>query len=171
MKYTLDGLTDLTKTETTVSVGNGTKLKSIITGTFKGTVVQKDGTEKDITLHNVAYVPSLTYNLLSITKALENGFHISNKEKIMVLRKENFVIKFDRIKRTNASYCPGILLKSRVYCKMANTAIVNQNVDYHEAHQKLGHLGHDTTRATALKLGWTLTKEEKPCESCPIGKA
>ena len=171
MKYTLDGLTDLTKTETTISVGNGTKLKSTITGTFKGTVVQKDGTEKDITLHNVAYVPSLTYNLLSITKALENGFHISNEEKIMVLRKENFVIKFDRIKKTNAGYCPGILIKLRVYYETANTAIVNHNVDYHEAHQKLGHPGHDTTRATALKLGWTLTKEEKPCESCPIGKA
>ena len=87
------------------------------------------------------------------------------------VKKRKFVIKFDRIKRTNAGNCPGILLKSRVYCKMANTAIVNHNVDYHEAHQKLRHPGYDTTRTTALKLGWTLTKEEKPCESCPIGKA
>ena len=70
----------------------------------------------------------------------------------MVLRKENFVIKFDRIKRTNG-YCPGIFLKSRVYCKMANTAIVKCDIDYHKAHQKLGHPGHDTIRANALKLG------------------
>jgi hypothetical protein len=41
---------------------------------------------------------------------------------------------------------------------MENTAIVNQNVDYHEAHQKLGHPGHDTTRATALKLVGHLQK-------------
>ena len=81
MKYTLDGLTDLTRTETIISVRDGTKLKSTIIGTFKRIVVQKNGTEQEITFPNVAYVPSLTYNLLSITKALENGFHISNKVK------------------------------------------------------------------------------------------
>jgi hypothetical protein len=57
MKYTLDGLTYLTGTEAIISVGNGTKFKSTITGTFKRTVVQKDGTEQDITLHSVVYVP------------------------------------------------------------------------------------------------------------------
>ena len=71
IKYTLDGFTDLTKAETIIIVGNGTKLKSKITETFKSTVVQRDGTEQDRVLHNVAYVPSLTYNLLSITKAFE----------------------------------------------------------------------------------------------------
>ena len=54
---------------------------------------------------------------------------------------------------------------------MTNAAIINHNMDYHKAHQKLGHPEHDTTRAIALKLGWTLTKEDKPCESCPIGKS
>jgi hypothetical protein len=71
----------------------------------------------------------------------------------MVLKKENFVIEFDRIKRTNAGYCPGIFLKLKVYCKTANIATVTHNVDYHKAHQKLGHIGHDAARATALKLG------------------
>ena len=31
-KYNLDGLTDFTRTETIISVGNSTKLKSTITG-------------------------------------------------------------------------------------------------------------------------------------------
>ena len=57
------------------------------------------------------------------------------------------------IAQTNAGNYPGILLNSSIYCETANTAIVTCNVDYHEAHQKLGHPGHNTTRATALKLG------------------
>jgi hypothetical protein len=70
-------------------------------GTFKGTVIQEDGTTVDITLLDVAYVLKLTFNLLSITKALERGFKLSNLGKIMELRQDKCVIKFNRIKNTN----------------------------------------------------------------------
>ena len=79
IKDTLDGLTDFTKTETIISVGNGIKLMSKPQEFSSAQFCTKYGTEQDILLHNVPYLPSLTYNLLSITKALENGFHKSNK--------------------------------------------------------------------------------------------
>lgn len=170
MKATMDGLTDLIKTETTINVGNGNKLKSYISGTFKGTVIQEDGTTVDITLFNVAYVPKLTHNLLSITKALEAGFKISNQKRILELRQNKCVIKFDRIQDTNKGYSQGIYMKARNF-EMVNTAITKVDVKYELAHQLLGHPGHNTTRATALKLGWTISQEKEPCMSCPIGKA
>ena len=80
MKATIEGLVDLVKTDTIINVGNSNKLKSSISGTFKGTVIQEDGTTVDIILFNVAYVPQLTHNLLSITKALEGEFKISIKK-------------------------------------------------------------------------------------------
>jgi hypothetical protein len=54
MKTTMEGLTNLIKTETIINIGNGNKLKSSILGTFKGTVVQENGTTVDLTLLNVA---------------------------------------------------------------------------------------------------------------------
>jgi hypothetical protein len=62
-------------------------------------------------------------------------------------------------------------MKARKDYEMANAAITNKSVKYELAHQLLGHPGYDTTRATALKLGWTISQEKQPCRSCPIGKA
>ena len=55
-----------------------TTVKSTVVGTLKATVEQKDGSKIDVILKNVAYVPELTRNLFSITKAMENGFKISS---------------------------------------------------------------------------------------------
>ena len=80
MKAKIEGLMNLIKTDTIINVENGNKLKTSILGMFKGTVIQKDG--------NIAYVPQLTCNLLSITKVIKGEF---------MMRKNNCVIKFDRI--------------------------------------------------------------------------
>jgi hypothetical protein len=78
MKNTIDGLFDLRKEETIVNIGNGEGLKSTIFGTLRATVEQTDGSKIDVILKNVAYVPELTRNLFSITKAMENGFKVSS---------------------------------------------------------------------------------------------
>jgi hypothetical protein len=67
MKNTLEGLYDLREEETTIQIGNGKSLKSTTIRTLKATVHQLDGTTVDIKLNNVAYVPELSINLLSIT--------------------------------------------------------------------------------------------------------
>ena len=71
MTNTLDGLFNLQKEETIVKIGNGEKLMSSIVGTLKATVKQVEGSKLDVTLKNVVYVPELTRNLFSVTKALE----------------------------------------------------------------------------------------------------
>ena len=100
MTNTLDGLFNLQNEETTVKIGNGERLTSSIVGTLKATVEQVDRSKIEVTLKNVAYVPELTRNLFSITKALENGFKLSNKGNIMMLSKGTKMVKFDRLQRT-----------------------------------------------------------------------
>ena len=163
IKNTLDGLYNLQKEETTVKIGNGLKLKSTTIGSLKGVVEQNDGTKINVVLNNVAYVPELTANLFSITKALQNGFKFSNEENIMILSKGLKTIKFDNLQKTGKGYCPGIKIPDEI----ANVA---QTLTYSEAHQKFGHPG-EVTRATATKLGWKLTTKTEECEACLIGKA
>jgi hypothetical protein len=116
-------------------------------------------------------VPNLTFNLLSITKALKGEFKTSNQRKTLELKQDKCVIKFDKIRNKNKSYSPGIHMKARKHYEMTNATITNRNVKYEMAHHLLGHPGHDTTRAMALKLGWTISQEKEPCMSCSIGKA
>jgi hypothetical protein len=116
----------------------------------------------------VAYVPELSINLLSITKAMENGFQVSNQGNIMSLTKGSVMIKFDKLQKTKNRFCPSILMKIKTPHK---SAYVAQMITYTEAHQKLGHPGEEVTKATANKLGWKLAKKTEECESCPIGKA
>jgi hypothetical protein len=107
MKNTIDGLFDLRKEETFVKIGNGEGLKSTTFGTLKATVEQADGTKMDVTLKNVAYVPELATNLLSITKAMENGFKVSSTGNILRLSKGSKIVKFDRLQKTKMEFVLG----------------------------------------------------------------
>ena len=168
MKNTMEGLYDLREENTTVHIGNGKSLNSTMIGTLKATVQQLDGTTIDVKLNNVVYVPELSINLLSITKAIENGFQVSNEGNIMSLTKGSMTIKFDKIQKTKNGFCPGIIMKTKL---TQESAYIAQIMTYTEGHQKLGHPGEELTKATANKIGWKMTKKTEECESCPIGKA
>ena len=78
MTNTIEGLYNLREEDTVVQIGNGKKLKSTTVGTLKTIAQQLDGTTIDVKLSNVVYVPELSFNLFSITKAMENGFQVSS---------------------------------------------------------------------------------------------
>ena len=110
--------------------------------TLKATVHHLDGTTVDIKLNNVAYVPELSINLLSITKAMENSFQVSNKGNIMSLTKGSVTIKFDKLHKMKNRFCPGILMKTKT---PHESAYIAQVITYTEAHQKLGHPEEEVT--------------------------
>ena len=168
MTNTIEGLYNLREEDTVVQIGNGKKLKSTTVGTLKTIAQQLDGTTIDVKLSNVVYVPELSFNLFSITKAMENGFQVSSKGNIMSLTKGVKTIKFDKIQKTKNGFCPGIIMKTVVPQEIVNTV---QMITYSEIHQKLGHPGEETTKATANKIGLKFSKKNEECESCPIGKA
>ena len=163
MTHTLNSLFNLKKEKTTIKIGNGTGLNLTIVGTLKATVEQEDGTRLKVTLKNVAYVPELTSNLFSITKAMENGYKLSNKGNIMILSKGSKVLKFENLQKTKNGYCPGIKMIIKIPYEKVNIA---QAKDYLEAHQLLGHPGMETTITTAAKLGWKLAPNAEECEAC-----
>ena len=53
----------------TITLGDGRSIESTSQGTVKLKLQQPDGTYKRATLYDVLYVPELSYNLLSVTKA------------------------------------------------------------------------------------------------------
>ena len=152
MKNTLEGMSELIDHKSVIYVGNGEGLKSKIMGTFHGTVVQKNGTRQDIMLNDVAYVPELTTNLFSITTSLKRGCKLTNKDEVMILNNGSIIIKFDNNQEYGSGFSPGVKIVPTINCEQANVA-TTRTIKYHEAHQKLGHPGENTTRATALKLG------------------
>ena len=119
---------------------------------------------------DVVFVPELTTNLFSITKAMENGSDLSNEGKIMVLTKGTKKIKFDDLQSTKKGYSGGIIICTRSEGENAHVTMT-KTINYQDVHGKLGHPGQETTRATAASLGWTIAKEKGECESCPIAKA
>jgi hypothetical protein len=135
MKNTMEHLYNLREKDTIVQIGNGKSLKSTTIRTLKATVQQLDGTTVDIKLNNVAYVPELSINLLGITKAMENGFQVSNKGNIMSLTKGSVTIKFDKLQKTKKKgFCLGILMEVKIPQESTHIA---QMMAYAEAHQNL----------------------------------
>jgi hypothetical protein len=56
MRFSKDDMVDLRPWEVPVKVGNSQDIYSSMIGTFKGLVVQKDGTIFPITLEDVLYL-------------------------------------------------------------------------------------------------------------------
>ena len=166
MKNTLEGLYDLREEETTIQIGNGKNLKSTTTGTLKATVQQLDGTAVDVKLENVAYVPELSINLFSITKAIGKGFQVSNKGNIMRLTKGLMTIKFDKLQKTKNGFCPGILMKTKIPQESAHTA---QMMTSAEAHQKLGNSGKKSHKIATKGSRQMDSLKLKECEVCYMG--
>ena len=60
-------------------------------------VHQKYGENIVIILQNLKCVPNLLVNLVSISKALKNGFNLDNEDVVIKLMKEDTTLYFDRL--------------------------------------------------------------------------
>ena len=97
MRSSLKGMYDLRKGKGGIKVGSGKVIPIKNIGSFRGEIVQKDGSRKKITLKNVHYVPKMYCNLFSITTAMDEGCTIGGGNgKPLTLKKEYAVIMFDR---------------------------------------------------------------------------
>jgi hypothetical protein len=100
-----------------LKISNGKHLYSSMIGKKKVSIVQANGSRMDLILHDCMYIPDMCINLFSITKALSEGWNISNDGLQMVLSRSDHNIKFDRILNTAHGYvccinmhpfcCPG----------------------------------------------------------------
>jgi hypothetical protein len=90
-----------------VTTGDRKALRSAKMGKAKAKVVQKGGTEKELTLAEVKVAPSLHCNLFSLTKAMPQGrkFHSTDDDPVAA-KKGSFEMAFDRCTKTPRGMAP-----------------------------------------------------------------
>jgi hypothetical protein len=54
---------------------------------WQGMITDKTGKQQLIALDEVCYVPDLKYNLMSLTKALKNGWELSGEQSTTITEK------------------------------------------------------------------------------------
>jgi hypothetical protein len=102
------GLFDIKDINEKMTVGNGESMKAIKVGSLKCHVIQLNDSSVNVTLKEVKFVPELWVNLFSISKALKNGFDLSNKGLMISLKKGSVFITFDRVIKTVNGSISGI---------------------------------------------------------------
>ena len=165
------GMFNIKLNPTSVRVGNGQYLTANKIGDKRLCVLQKDGSTQEIVLKDYKYIPQLTLCLVSITKALEGSWSLSNKGKVLILKKGLNTIRFDHQIRTEKGYVLGVEIvpsstKSEISALTLEKGI---HIDINKAHQIISHVGEDPTRSTARYYGWVLTGHFNNCEECQIG--
>ena len=153
---------------TEVTLGDGHALKGTGHGTVTVTMNHDDGSNSECRLLDVLYVPSLSYNLLSVSKAAENGKMIKFvKEGCKILDASGRTIA--RARRLGSLYyldC-GVIDRANVSKSKSNPTVL--------WHRRFGHLsirGLQTLARDGLVNGLTssFSDEIGLCEPCVNGK-
>ena len=169
MTMTLKGLYHVKSYNGSVTVGNGHKLEVTKIGTKVGTVVQKNGEKRNITLTNVKYVPDLNCNLLSLTQALSAGFNMTGNKNGFWVSKGAMTYHFDRRFKSGSGELFGIKIDDREVRTNINSHTVSK-LNANIMHAKLGHCGETYTRETCRRLGVTIKGPFPTCDSCAVSK-
>lgn len=155
---------ELTRTNSEVNLANNESTR--IVGTGKVQIVVNNGkSTEEINLKNVAYVPDLRTNLLSVAKATDHGYSvIFQKSDALIIDSDNNVLL--RANRRGNLYFVD-------KCKdKANSVEVNsENNNINKWHQKLGHVNERDVKLMAkdgLVYGLYIRNNEKlsECEIC-----
>ena len=172
MSWTTDGMTNLRKCEDKITIGNGQNIKATMVGDKHGVITGRDGVKRKVVFKGTKYVPELApYNLCSVTHCLEEGFDLSNNGKMIVLKKGNFTLEFDKEIKTKNGYVCGVRVETEDDHELAAPAIKDGTVDIMRFHDLLGHKGEAKTRAVASYYGVKLTGKWRACTHCAEAKA
>ena len=170
MTNSLEGFITLKPEQRRITVGNGTKMAVVQSGSWKGMFKNTKGEYQPIVLQPVGYVPELICSLFSMTTALSENWKSKGNKNGITLMKDSIEITFG--KRVDSVL--GFLFSAE-FMTSNNMAMVslkqNKTMTYKQAHLILGHIGEDKVRATAAKFGWNLTTNNCICEGCAITKA
>jgi hypothetical protein len=167
------GLFDIKDINEKMTVGNGESMKAIKVGSLKCHVIQLNDSSVNVTLKEVKFVPELWVNLFSISKALKNGFDLSNKGLMISLKKGSVFITFDRVIKTVNGSISGIKMTtydpSVAYLAKGSLAAIKE-IDVNKFHEMIGHCGVDRLKKTANIHGLKLKGEFKICEDFALAK-
>ena len=154
-----------------ITIGNGKPMKATKVGKLKVETVQKNGSTQQFTMVDVKYVPDLYCKLFSVTAALDKGFQIGNKGRVIYLQKGDFKIAFDKVFETKTGFISGIDLKPRSDESAQAALEAGREININDLHQRLGHPSEESVRKTAKLLDLKVTGKFTKCENCAISKA
>ena len=118
-----------------VTLGDGRSIETTKRGTVQLKLKQVDGSYKNATLHDVLYVPELSYNLLSITKSTSRGKTVRFDEATCEILNEDQEIVGLATKYGSLYY-----LNCKINSQQeAVNAVTNQS-NIEMWHQRFGHL-------------------------------
>ena len=170
-----DKLEELEKPEK-IKVGDGFYLTATMQGEIK-LKLKVNGKIKTCTLRNVLYVPELSYNLLSVSKATESGKQVSfDDQGCEIKSKRTEEVLLQAVKRNSLYYANTIEEETT---EVANCAEASEKVSKERLwHSRYGHLGDQSLlklvkddMVDGLDYKNSLNKDETVfCEPCAEGK-
>jgi len=84
-----------------ITVGNGTQEKTVMQGTIKGNIVNKNGVKMGVAmLTDVSYAPTMKFNLCSLSKLMVNGWKMEGDANSITMKKQGRVLIFYMVVRT-----------------------------------------------------------------------
>ena len=155
----------------TVKVGNGDNCPVRKIGKKKSTVVQSDGSKLDVVLQEYKQVPDLWVHLFSITKAVSDGWKLSNEGQMMVLTKGKNKIVFDRIIKSGSGHLCAVEIRPPGQETATAAMDPGSTVNIQEFHETMGHTSEESLRLTAKAMGVKPQGSLQACESCHVTKA
>jgi hypothetical protein len=148
-------------------------MKAIKVGSLKCHVIQLNGSSVNVTLKEVKYVPELWMNLFSISKALKNGFNLSNKGLMISLKKGSVSVTFDGVIKTVNGSISDIKMTTydlSVACIVKGSLTAIKEIDVNKFHDMIEHCGVDRLKRTANIHCLKLKREFKVCGDCSVSK-
>ena len=152
-----------------VTLGDGHALEATGQGTVSLEMTLPDGNTNRCILHNVLYVPKLSYNLLSVTKVSEHGKVIKFDDSgCQILNKHDKHIAV-------ASKLGNLYYLECKELEETHLSVVEKESKERLWHRRYGHLGEQNLQKLANKrlvgnFDYDVTKEIGFCETCIGGK-
>ena len=156
-----------------VTNADGKSSSIVHEGDITGMVCDKHGVQlQRIKMTNVKNVPTNKFNLLAINQRLEKGWQLHGTKNYLKLVKGKTEIKFDIKIKTKEGCIFAVYIETDKCGEMSNVQTdTGIRINPDKAHDILGHMDENRTRQAAKHLGWTITRGNMNCESCPIAKA
>ena len=150
-----------------VTVGDGFKLKARKQGNISTRIKLPGGKSRKCTLHDVLYVPELSYSLFSVSKATKRGITVTfDDTKCFLLDKDQEIVA-EGVKKGRLYY---------LECDLPHIEKVNSIETNQLWHRRYGHLSSKYLQllakkelATGLK-DYDYSKSIDLCEPCISGK-
>ena len=97
-------------------------------------------------------------NLFSITKALSNKATLSSNGEMIKVKKNKWKLSFYLKIKTKNGFVPSIRMTPKTKDQNESPETNNNKLPYDKVHSILGHMGEESTRATARNLSIGITR-------------